>query len=190
MTPTEIIATLRSGNAAYIDAKTNPGDVSAARRAELANGQHPIAAVITCSDSRVVPEHIFSVGLGELFVIRTAGNVVSDFESGSAEYAAGHLGVSVIVVMGHTHCGAVGVAREGHGHGGGKGVPRGLNAIISEITRAISGAGSAAEAVRANVNNSVNRLLENPEILELLDAEKLEIYRAVYDIDSGAVEFF
>ncbi|MDR0905861.1 MAG: carbonic anhydrase [Oscillospiraceae bacterium] len=182
MTNTEIIAALKSGNDAFIKPST-------ARRAELVKGQHPLAAVLTCSDSRVVPEEIFSVSLGELFVIRTAGNVVSDFESGSVEYAAGHLGVTAIIVMGHTHCGAVGAAREG-GHHGETVAPHGLNAIISEITRAISGTKSAAEAVRANVNNSVNRLLENREILELLDEGKAEIYKAVYDIETGKVEFF
>jgi carbonic anhydrase len=200
MTPTEILAALKSGNETFINAKTNPGDVSAARREELVRGQHPFAAVITCSDSRVVPEHIFSVGLGELFVIRTAGNVVSDFESGSAEYAAGHLGVGAIVVMGHTHCGAVGAAREGGhaltsgnqggGHGATKGLQRGLAAIISEIQRAIAGTHSAVEATRANVNNSVNRLLENRELLELIDDGSVELFKAVYDIESGRVEFF
>lgn len=191
MTPTEIIEKLRAGNDEFVRSLANASDTSAERRAELANGQKPFATIITCSDSRVVPEHIFSVGLGELFVIRTAGNVVADLESGSAEYAADHLHTAAIVVMGHTHCGAVGAARESaNHHNASYGKPRGLNAILSEISRAISDAKTATEAVRANVNNSVNRLLENHNILEMVDDGKTEIFKAVYDIETGKVEFF
>ena len=191
MTPQEIIARLQAGNEEFVRSRTNSSDTSDERREELAKGQHPFATIITCSDSRVAPEHIFSVGLGELFVIRTAGNVVSDFESGSAEYAADHLHTGAIVVLGHTHCGAVGAARESANHHNASiGKPRGLNAIISEISRAIADAKTATEAVRANINNSVNRLLENHNILEMVDDGKTEILKAVYDIETGKVEFF
>ena len=191
MIPQEIIARLQAGNDAFVAAKTNPSDISAARREELVKGQHPIATVITCSDSRVVPEHIFSVGLGEIFVIRTAGNVVSDYESGSVEYAVDHLHTGAVIVLGHTHCGAVGAARETmNHHNAGIGNPRGLNAIISEISRAIHDTKTATEAVRANVNNSVNRLLENHKLLDMIDDGKTEVFKAVYDLDTGKVEFF
>ncbi|MDR0862378.1 MAG: carbonic anhydrase [Oscillospiraceae bacterium] len=187
MTVTEIIEALKSGNAEYLSAKTNNGDVSEARRRDLAvNGQHPFAVVLTCADSRVVPEHIFSVGLGSLFVIRTAGNVVGDFESGSAEYAAAHLGAQVIVVMGHTHCGAVGAALEGgHAHG-----HTGLGALVGEITYALAGETEPLAACRKNIDNSVARLLENAELRELVNAGKAAIHKAVYDIETGAVEFY
>jgi len=191
MTSQEIIARLKAGNEAFVRSKTNASDTSAERREELVRGQSPFVTIITCSDSRVVPEHIFSAGLGELFIIRTAGNVVSDFESGSAEYGAEHLHTGAIVILGHTHCGAVGAARENmNHHNAAIGNPRGLNAIVSEIAHAIVGTRSAGEAVRANVNNSVNRLLENRVILELIDDGKVEILKAVYDMDSGKVEFF
>lgn len=187
MTKTEIFEALKLGNAAFAADQANASDLSQARRTDLAsNGQHPIAVVVTCSDSRVAPEHIFSCGLGELFVIRTAGNVIGEFESGSVEYATEHLGVPVIVVLGHTHCGAVGAARGGHSHGG----KHGLSAIIGEISAAIAGTTDEASACRANITSSVNRLLENSVIRTLTDAGKLDILKAVYDINSGEVEFF
>jgi carbonic anhydrase len=189
----EVIAALRAGNAEYVNSASNPGDVSPSRRLDLAeNGQHPIAVVLTCADSRVVPEHIFSVGLGTLFVVRTAGNVVGDYERGSIEYGAGHLGARVVLVLGHTHCGAVGAALEAVGetseeHAGGE---SGLASLIGEIARAIDGIHNAREAVRANVENSARRLLESAELRELVGAGEVAVVKAVYDIETGVVEIF
>mgnify|MGYP003623603446 CR=1 FL=1 len=117
-TPDEAVAQLQAGNATYMDAVINYGDIAPEVRADTAaNGQTPYAVVLTCSDSRVPPEHIFSAGVGDLCVIRTAGNVVSDVELGSIEYGAEHLGAKGVVVLGHSGCGAVGAALDGHADG-------------------------------------------------------------------------
>ena len=111
---------LLSGNSAYVSGNINPNVDANLREDLVTNGQHPYAVVITCSDSRVPPELIFNAGLGEVFVIRTAGNVVSDFEIGSVEYGVEHLGSPLVIVLGHTNCGAVTAAVEG-GEAGGDG---------------------------------------------------------------------
>ena len=114
----EALLKLQQGNEKYLNASVNPGDVSPAIRKDTCeNGQFPYAVVITCSDSRVIPESIFSAGIGELFTIRVAGNVVKDFEPGSVEYAVDHLGSNLVVVLGHTNCGVVGAAIGGGAEG-------------------------------------------------------------------------
>ena len=111
LSATDAISKLKSGNERYLDAATNPGDVSKQIRQKTCDeGQSPYAIVITCSDSRVIPESIFCAGIGELFTIRVAGNVMDHHQLGSVEYAADHLGTNLVVVLGHTHCGAVGAA--------------------------------------------------------------------------------
>ena len=104
----EAIKKLEEGNRKYLTQNTGSGDISpAARLRTYENGQQPYAIVIACSDSRVIPESIFSAGIGELFTIRLAGNVIDDHQLGSIEYAVEHLGSNLVVVMGHTGCGAV-----------------------------------------------------------------------------------
>lgn len=108
ISPKDALEKLKEGNRKYITSEFNSSDISQSKRADaLANGQVPYAIIITCSDSRVIPENIFMTGIGELFVIRIAGNVIDEHQLGSIEYAASHLGAPLIVVMGHTHCGAV-----------------------------------------------------------------------------------
>ena len=102
------MARLRQGNAAYMESHLNTGDISKEAVARLfEEGQAPFACIVACADSRVVPEHIFMTGIGELFTIRCAGNVAGPMELASALYAAEHLGVKLVLVLGHTHCGAV-----------------------------------------------------------------------------------
>ena len=111
ISPKDALEKLKEGNRKYITSEFNSSDISQSKRADaLANGQAPYAIIITCSDSRVIPENIFMTGIGELFVIRIAGNVIDEHQLGSIEYAASHLGAPLIVVMGHTHCGAVDAA--------------------------------------------------------------------------------
>ena len=111
ISPKDALEKLKEGNRKYITSEFNSSDISQSKRADaLANGQSPYAIIITCSDSRVIPENIFMTGIGELFVIRIAGNVIDEHQLGSIEYAASHLGAPLIVVMGHTHCGAVDAA--------------------------------------------------------------------------------
>lgn len=114
---TEALLRLKDGNRRYLTAYSNPGDCSPMRREELCSGQSPYAVVVSCSDSRVVPEDIFCAGLGELFVIRVAGNVLGDHELGSVEYATGHLGANLVLVLGHENCGAIAATIHGHASG-------------------------------------------------------------------------
>ena len=110
LTPDLALQRLLDGNARYASGHSAHPHQTVARRVEVAKGQHPIAAIVTCSDSRVAPELYFDQGLGDLFVVRDAGNVINDHVIGSLEYAVEHLHVSVILVIGHEKCGAVSAA--------------------------------------------------------------------------------
>lgn len=189
---TEALTVLKSGNAQFVQGSVSP-NVSVTDRVDLAeNGQKPHTVVITCSDSRVPPELIFNSGLGELFVIRTAGNVVGDYETGSVEYAVDHLGSSLVLVMGHTQCGAVGAAVEG-GHADGH-----VHDIVEEITPSVTKAKQSETetakiqdvAENLNVQNSIDNLMESDIIKKLVDSGKLEIKGAKYNINTGKVEYF
>lgn len=167
---------LSDGNKRYLTAKTCGGDISpAVRERTCREGQSPYAIVITCSDSRVIPESIFDCGIGELFVIRVAGNVVDDFVLGSVEYAASHLGSKLVVVMGHDHCGAVDAAlhHEPDGH---------VKSITDEIKRVVGDETDDYRACCLNVQNSVSR------IRGALDADTA-VCGAIYHIEDGQVEF-
>lgn len=179
-----VIKKLQQGNQVFVTAEKNPGDVSAKVRSKnVEAGQKPDAVVVTCSDSRVPPEHIFSAGIGELFVIRTAGNVIGDFELGSIEYAVGHLGTSVVLVLGHNHCGAVAAAMQGHGHGY-------ITSIVEEIQPAIVGEENVATCENLNIDNSIKRILQSEAINERINAGEVRVLGAKYNLESGVVEFF
>ena len=159
------------------------GEETADKRRETAQkGQKPYAIVIACSDSRVIPEQIFGAGLGELFVIRVAGNVLDRHQLGSIEYAAGHLGCKTIVMLGHTRCGAVSAALAGGGDGF-------IKYITDEIHLAAGEERDALRACERNVEHGVALLRrefgEHPEIA----SDELEILGAVYDVESGAVRW-
>ena len=178
---------LLSGNENYLSGNITP-NVDASLRTDLAtNGQHPYAIVITCSDSRVPAELIFDSSLGDIFVIRTAGNVVSDFEIGSVEYGAEHLGSPLILVLGHTNCGAVTAATEG-GEAEGK-----IQSIVDEIEPSVQKAKEAdaedvlTKAIEFNVMNSVNKILSSDIIKELREEGKVEVLGGVYDINTGTI---
>ena len=153
----------------------------AARRIDTAeNGQHPYGIVVCCSDSRVIPEQIFDAGIGELFVIRVAGNVLDRHQLGSIEYAAGHLHCKHILVLGHTGCGAVHAALTG-GDGGF------ISFITDEILEAIGSEKDETTACCLNVRHAVDRLkkafFEHPEVGGAI------IEGAIYDIRSGEVRW-
>ena len=149
-----------------------------ARREQTAKeGQHPFAIVICCSDSRVIPEKIFSADIGDLFVIRVAGNVLDRHALGSIEYAAEHLGCSLVLMLGHTGCGAVAAALSGHAAGF-------VSAITDDIRAAIGMETDPDAACRKNVLHGVNTILE-----AFASLPELEIAGAVYDIATGAVEW-
>lgn len=179
----ELLERLKTGNARYLATENPIGNVSPAIRKDTAeHGQHPYAIVITCSDSRVIPESIFSAGIGELFVIRVAGNVILDSQLGSVEYAAGHLGCKLILVLGHTHCGAVGAAIQGGGEGY-------IKFLTDEILAAIGQEKDDRKACELNVRGSVKKILDKlanaPEAL----TPETDVLGAVYDIGDGHVDF-
>ena len=174
---------LKDGNKRYIDASTNPGDVSPAIRKKTCDeGQFPYAIVITCSDSRVIPEAVFSAGIGEIFTIRVAGNVMDNHQLGSVQYAAEHLGTRLVVVLGHTHCGAVGAAM-------GSGEPEEyVKTLTDEIKKARGGEKDELTACRKNVERSVSIIKDRLGYKGGAD-DAVNTIGAIYDIESGKVEF-
>lgn len=179
-TAEEALEKLRSGNSLYLDSKTGAGDICSARREEtLKNGQHPYAIIITCSDSRVIPESIFSAGIGDLFVIRVAGNVIDDHQLGSIEYAASHLGVKLIVVLGHDHCGAVDAAMNHDPDGY-------IKFITDEIKKAIGDETDEYNACCLNVRHSVEMIESSLEIHKE-EEHGLRVIGAIYHLSTGKV---
>jgi carbonic anhydrase len=153
------------------------------RMAELCRGQKPHTIVLTCSDSRVVPEFIFECGLGELFVIRVAGNVACDCDVlASIEYAAEHLHVNSLVVLGHTSCGAVCAACEGGASGN-------IGGLLCQISPAVERSGKKPErAIPENVTLQIDNITKRSRVIERLAKEgKLRIYGAIYDLATGKV---
>jgi len=188
--PASALAALIEGNRRFAAGAPELARRDPARRAEVAALQHPRAAVVTCSDSRVGPEIVFDQGLGDIFVVRTAGNLIDTFGIASLEYATAHLGVPLVVVMGHSRCGAVEAAvkqGEASGH---------LRAIISALEPAIEAAkgrpGDLVDAAaRENVRSAVAALEMRETVLGVLAASgRLRVVGAFYDIERGTVEFF
>jgi len=186
---------LRDGNARFVGGKPNYPHQSAARRTELAEkGQKPFATVLSCSDSRVPVELLFDQGLGDLFVVRVAGNVADTDEIGTIEYSVEHLGAPLLVVMGHTKCGAVTAVTEG-----GK-LPGSIPKLVDNIQKPakqvkVSNPGKNAkeilpQVIEANVWQSIDDLLTKSKIVhELAKSGKLKVVGALYDLDSGEVSF-
>ena len=179
----EALAKLKSGNAQYLTAERHTGKISPKLRALMAlHGQQPYAIIISCSDSRVIPEAVFSAGLGELFVIRLAGNVIDDHQLGSIEYAAGHLGAPLIVVMGHTHCGAVDAAIRHDPEGF-------IKYITDDIKEAIGAEKDPYRAACLNVRHCVQKIEDSLEIRSIEQEEGLRVIGAMYHLEDGRVEF-
>lgn len=186
-TPQEALDLLIKGNETYINANCNPADHFKEARAYTAQyGQSPYAVILTCSDSRVPPEHIFSAGIGDIFVVRTAGNVVGDFELGSIEYGIAHLGCKIVLVMGHSHCGAVDAALETNGRDEDLGY---IESIVEEIQLGLAGATNAVEAENNNIAHSTQRVFESAVIRDLVEDGTIMVIPAKYDIESGKVDF-
>jgi len=187
ITADSVLAELKTGNSHHVAHRYQHPHETLDRQRQLVSGQHPHAEVLSCSDSRVPPEIVFDQGLGDLFVIRVAGNVASDTEIGSLEYGAEHLHIPLIVVLGHQSCGAVTAAVQG-------GPPEGhLAALLNlikpalEKTRGMSG-DPVANAVRMNVEMVVKQLRSStPMLSELVAHGKLRIVGAVYSIETGSV---
>jgi len=186
-------ARLMDGNKRFVEGKLATKDIGDNRRNELSKGQHPFAIVLTCSDSRVAPELLFDQGLGDVFVIRVAGNVVDDITLGSIEYAAEHLHAPLLLILGHQSCGAVKAAL------GATGEPEGnIGAILKKIMPAAEKAKAAGRkdeaetldmAVQENIKDVyADVMAKSPVIKELAEGGKLKVMMGEYYLDSGRVK--
>ncbi len=185
---------LRDGNHRFVSGNRTFPHLDKARLKELLSGQHPYATVITCSDSRVAPEHIFDTGLGDIFTIRVAGNVCDTDEVGSIEYGVDHLGTPILVVMGHTSCGAVtAVATKAELHGS-------IPALVDNIKPAIEkvqsehpnlhGNDLVSAAIKANVWQSIDDLLKTSHATrERIKDGRLKVIGAIYHLEDGKVDW-
>jgi len=188
--PAEAIAKLKEGNGRYTNGKLQHPGQTTERRAELTKDQHPFAVIVSCSDSRVPPEIVFDQGLGDLFVVRVAGNVIDDHGLGSIEYAVDHLGARLIVVLGHQSCGAVKAAKEtiaakskAPGH---------IQSLVTAIQPAVEATAKSdlGATVEANVKNVVQALRRSTPILKpKVDSGEVQIIGGYYSLDTGAVTF-
>src|SRR2546430_16521087 len=210
--PTEAISRLKQGNGRYtkgnpkhpqdsIEERTQLATNSyenaslifpdmTKRREELAKSQHPFALVLGCSDSRVPPEIVFDQGLGDLFVLRVAGNVIDDHSLGSIEYAVDHLAVRLIVVLGHQRCGAVKAAKETIAATAE--APAHIQSLVTAIQPAVEATvhGDLEATVRENVKNAVQALRSPAPVLKpKVDSGGAKVVRAYYSLDTGSVAF-
>lgn len=183
ISPKDALEKLKEGNRKYITSEFNSSDISQSKRDDaLANGQAPYAIIITCSDSRVIPENIFMTGIGELFVIRIAGNVIDEHQLGSIEYAASHLGAPLIVVMGHTYCGAVDAAINHDPEGY-------IKFITDKIKAAIGDETDPYKAACMNVKECEKEIESSLEIQEVEHLEGLKVIGSMYHLENGIVDF-
>jgi carbonic anhydrase len=197
----DALALLRDGNRRFVaDVRNHDAAASRARRIELAAGQAPFAAILGCSDSRVPVEIVFDQGLGDLFVIRVAGNIVAPSQIGSVEFAAEQFGTRLVVVLGHSRCGAI-VATLEQLQRPKENQSRNLHAIVDLVRPSVEGLLATDlrhdlnallhRAVRANINASVNHLRHGSEIIEqLIREDGLLVVGAEYCLETGVVEFF
>ncbi len=192
---------LREGNRRFAtNEAVGPLGSSSARRAGLVAGQEPFAIILGCSDSRAPAELVFDQGFGDLFVIRVAGNIVAPSQVGSVEFAASRFGTRLVVVMGHSQCGAV-TATLQELQGRGTSQSRNLRSIVDRIRPPVERLLASqrredpdallAEAVRANVRASADHLRHGSELLEhLIRDDRLMVIGAEYSLESGVVDFF
>lgn len=190
ITGEEALQKLMDGNARFVSGNVTHPDQSADRRTELVAGQHPFAIVVGCSDSRVPPEIVFDQGLGDIFVVRTAGQVIDNVSLGSIEYGVEHLGVPLIVVLGHDSCGAVEATVEG-------GKPAGhMDSLVNFILPAVEEArasGNESEILDSAIDNNVRNIVDllntsEPILSEKIAKGELTIVGARYHLDDGSVE--
>lgn len=189
VTPDQALQRLVEGNKRYIKDSLSHPNQTAVRRTEVAKGQHPFAIILGCSDSRVAPELLFDQGIGDLFVVRVAGNIVTDQGIGSIEYAVEHLHANLIIVLGHAKCGAV-TAAVGGGHAPGR-----IHTLLESLEPAVKAAqGKPGDAValvtQANVDRGVHILNSMQPILEeRVKTGTVKVVGAIYNVETGQVDF-
>jgi carbonic anhydrase len=180
------LAKLKEGNLRFATSEVSKGKPTAARRAETAQAQHPFAIIVGCADSRTAPELVFDQNLGDLFVIRTAGNLVDDHALGSIEYAVAHAGARLIVVLGHTRCGAVTAALESD-H-----APGHIQSLVRDIQPAVKAAkGKPGDALAAAITENARQVAAQIKAKAALGdlAKEVQIVSAIYDLDTGKIEW-
>jgi carbonic anhydrase len=180
------LAKLKEGNARYVGSKVSVGKPTAARRAETAQSQHPFAIILGCADSRTPPEMIFDQNIGDIFVARNAGNLVDDHTLGTIEYAVEHLGVRLIVVLGHERCGAVTAALAGDT------APGHVQSIVRDIQPAVQAVkGKPGDQLHLAVAENARLMAEEIRTKASFGdiAKDVKIIPAVYDLDGGKVDF-
>lgn len=189
MPPAQALQLLLDGNKRFVEGKLEHPNQTPARRAEVAKGQHPFAAVLACSDSRTPPEIIFDRGLGDIFTVRVAGNVADKVVIESLDYSVKHLGVRVVMVLGHRRCGAVIAAVEGHEGTADQDVSPMLSELRPAVAESKGMAGDPVEnAVRENVLLVVKNLESSAEMSAMVKAGDLKIVGGIYDLDTGTIE--
>ena len=200
ISPTEAISKLKEGNGRYTSGSLQHPGQTAERRTELANTQHPFATIVSCSDSRVPPEIVFDQGLGDLFVIRVAGNIVAPSQVGSVEFAASRFGTRLVVVLGHSECGAI-LATLEELQSPGSNKSRNLASIVDRVRPSVESlldtdvaknkSQLVKKAVRANIRASTDHLRHGSRVLEqLIQDEGLMVVGAEYSLETGVVDFF
>ncbi len=187
MSADEALKLLLDGNQRFVAGKLEHPNQTPERRAEVAKGQHPFASVLACSDSRTPPEIIFDRGLGDIFTVRVAGNVADKVVIESLDYSVKHLGVRVVMVLGHRRCGAVIAAVAGHEEEGDVGP------MLSELRPAVEAskgmAGDPVEnAVRENVKLVMKNLATSEELSAMVKSGELKVVGGIYDLDTGTIE--
>jgi carbonic anhydrase len=197
----EALDRLRAGNLRFVSERSRSGDsVTGTRRSEVAAGQQPFAIILGCSDSRVPAEIVFDQGLGDLFVIRVAGNIVAPSQVGSVEFAAARYDTRLVLVLGHSQCGAI-LATLEELQRPTENQSRNLRAIVDRVRPSVESLLATPlkhdrdaliqQAVRANIRASVNHLRHGSEVLEQLIQEGgLRVVGAEYSLETGLVEFF
>lgn len=187
----ESLTKLIDGNKRFVSGELAKKDIGESRRQELTKGQQPFATVLSCSDSRVAPEIIFDQGLGDIFIVRVAGNVVEPTTLGSIEYGVEHLHTPLLVILGHESCGAVKAALEA------KGKPEGnLGAILKKIMPAVNTARKAKKdtsetlniAIQENMKNTYKEVMKSKIVRELVHEGKLKVIGAEYYLGTGKFE--
>jgi carbonic anhydrase len=201
VTASEALERLRAGNLRFAsNLRGGGGFASHTRVAELTTRQEPLAIVLGCSDSRVPAEIVFDQGLGDLFVIRVAGNIVAPSQVGSVEFAAARFGTRLVIVLGHSQCGAV-LATLDELQEPTENQSENLRSIVDRVRPSVEGllatslrhdrAGLLTEAVRANIRASVDQLRRGSRVLEqLIQDDGLRVIGAEYALETGVVEFF
>ncbi|HEY9863370.1 MAG TPA: carbonic anhydrase [Candidatus Obscuribacterales bacterium] len=182
ITPDEVLKQLLEGNQRFIENKRKNPNQTLTRVQEVAQGQAPFAAILSCADSRVPAEIIFDRGLGDLFVVRNAGNIATAAEIGSLEFGTLVLGAKVLMVIGHQSCGAVKATMAGNA------VPGQISSILDAIKPAIKPNQTLEEATIANVKLGISRLQASPVISQLIKDGKLKIAGGYYNLETGQVQ--